>query len=109
MSEYAKLKLNESCKLEKSKIYSNQIDVPNNLGFIQNLDNIWKQYGMSESKLASILEESKIRISKLDVEHVFEALRVNYISGFIAASNYILNQPVTIIPKSSRLKRSKII
>jgi len=106
--EFVKLKLEESYKQEKSKICSRPINVPDNLGFIQNFGNIWNQYGMSESKLASLLEESKIKISKLSVESVLESLRINYVSGFIAASEYILDLPITMVPKPYS-KRQKII
>jgi len=54
---------------------------------------------MAQSQLESLLKESKTKISKLDVEDVLEALRINYRSGFTPAFQYILNQPITITPK----------
>ena len=66
-----------------------------------------KQIQYNEWKL--LWEESKTRISLLDVECCLESLRINYTSGFFAACQYILDQPIIITPKPYRLQRSKII
>jgi len=99
LKEYVKSKLDESCEQAKSEIYSRPINVPVNLGAIGNLSYILEQQSMAQSQLESLLKESKTKISKLDVEDVLEALRINYRSGFTPAFQYILNQPITITPK----------
>ena len=99
LKEYVKSKLDESIEQAKSETYSRPINVPVDLGVMVNLSYILEQKGIAQSQLESLLEESKTRISKLDVECVLEALRINYASGFIPACQYVLNQPIIITPK----------
>ena len=125
LKEFVKLKLEESFQLLTSERNSNTFQCIFDLS-LTGVQHIVDQKEEAKSHFKSIsnksnkneiqykkwnllLEESKTRISELNIEYVFEALRINYISGFIAASEYILDLPITMIPKSHRLKRSKII
>ena len=109
LREYAKSKLDESCEQAKSETYSRPINVPVNLGAIGNLSYILEQQSIAQSQLESLLKESKIRISKLEVESVLEALRINYAFGFIAACSYILNPPIITPKPSSEMPQNKLI
>ena len=75
------------------------INVPNDLGAVQTFSFIWNTKEEKVMQLKSLLEESKIKISSLDVKFLFEALRINYSKGFAASCKYILEQPIIVTPK----------
>jgi len=108
LKEYVKSKLEESFQQVKSDTTINPANTPTNLGFVQGVFYSLEQQNVVESQLKSLLEESKIQISKLDVKYCLESLRINYTSGFIPACRYLLDQPISVIPKPWPFKRSKI-
>ena len=109
LKEYLKSKLDESCEQAKSETYKWPINVPDNLEFFDHMSYCWEQQSISQSQLESLLEESKTKISKLDVESVLEALRINFAAGFIAACQYILNPPIITPKPYSEMPQNKLI
>jgi len=99
LKEYVKSKLEESFQNSKKETGMMSINAPNDLGAVQIFSFIWKTKEEKVMQLKSLLEESKIKISSLDVKCLFEALRINYAKGFASSCKYILEQPIIITPK----------
>ncbi len=99
LKEYVKSKLEESFQDTKKEIDMMSINAPNDLGVVQTFLFIWNTKEEKVMQLKSLLEESKTKISSLDVKCLFEALRINYAKGFAPSYKYILEQPIIVTPK----------
>jgi len=99
LKEYVKSKLEESFQDTKKEIDMMLIDAPNDLGAVQTFSFIWNTKEEKVMQLKSLLEESKTKISSLDVKCLFEALRINYAKGFAPSCKYILEQAIIVTPK----------
>lgn len=100
IKDYVISRLEESFKKQKLKTNMQPLTASDGLGFIESFCNNYQQLNDKGSKLASLWSEAKSQIFKLDLQLVLEANRINKINGFVAACNFLLDQPIVVIPKS---------
>lgn len=109
LKDYAQVKLEESFQNQKREINKKQISVPEDLGGLETLWFVHSKLGEESSKLDSFWAESKRKIFKLGTHQVLEALKINTVHGFIAACNYLLEQPITVVPKPCPQRKARAI
>lgn len=105
IKDYVKSRLEESFKNQKHKTNLQQVTSPGGFGFIESFCKNFQQLNEKDSELASLWSEAKKRIFKLELQFVLDAYKINKINGFIAACNYLLDQPIPIIPKRFPLRK----
>lgn len=109
LKDYVQAKFEESFQNQKREINTKQISVPEHLGGVKILCFVHSKLGEESSKLDSFWDESKRKIFNLDTHQVLEALRLNTVHGFTAACNYLLEQPITVVPKPCPQRKARAI